>query len=70
MDPSGSAFGKGTYEVTVNVPEITDQQRDYFRFFGVARFTVNNTADQDLRNRLPSRGIQSDDPPLKAWPAI
>lgn len=58
-------FGKGAYEVTVNVPEITDQQRDYFRFFGVARFTVNNTADQDLRNRLPSRGIQSNDPSIQ-----
>ncbi|GGA53280.1 hypothetical protein GCM10007416_27980 [Kroppenstedtia guangzhouensis] len=59
-------FGKGTYEVTVNVPEITDRQRDYFRFFGVARFTVNNTADQDLRNLLPSRGIQSDDPSIES----
>lgn len=58
-------FGKGAYEVTVNVPEITDQQRDYFRFFGVARFTVNNTADQDLRNLLPSRGIQSNHPSIQ-----
>lgn len=54
-------FGKGAYEVTLNVPEITSQKRDYFRFFGVARFTVNNTEEQDLRNLLPSRGIQSED---------
>ncbi|PTM57494.1 transglutaminase domain-containing protein [Desmospora activa] len=53
-------FGKGTYEVTVNVPEITTEQRDYFRFFGVARFTVHNDNDNDQRNLLPSRGIQSD----------
>ncbi|WP_169713704.1 transglutaminase domain-containing protein [Paludifilum halophilum] len=53
-------FGPGEYEVTVNVPEITDERRDYFRFFGVARFTVRNTAEKDLRNLLPSRGIQSD----------
>lgn len=53
-------FGEGTYEVTVNVPEITTEQRDYFRFFGVARFTVYNENDQDRRNLLPSRGIQAD----------
>lgn len=53
-------FGPGEYEVTVNVPEITEERRDYFRFFGVARFTVNNSAQEDLRNLLPSRGIQSD----------
>ncbi|MFC4075586.1 transglutaminase domain-containing protein [Salinithrix halophila] len=59
-------FGKGEYEVTVNVPEITDEQRDYFRFFGVARFTVTNTSDRDLRNLLPSRGIQSKDETIRA----
>ncbi|SDX10217.1 Transglutaminase-like superfamily protein [Marininema mesophilum] len=53
-------FGQGDYEVTVNVPEITRVQRDYFRFFGVARFHVTNTEKRDLRNLLPSRGIQSD----------
>ncbi|MDR6225898.1 transglutaminase domain-containing protein [Desmospora profundinema] len=53
-------FGKGTYEVTVNVPEITSEKRDYFRFFGVARYTVHNETDKDQRNLLPSRGIQSD----------
>ncbi len=58
-------FGEGEYEVTVNVPEITDEQRDYFRFFGVARFTVTNTAEKDLRNLLPSRGIQSEAKPIK-----
>src|SRR5690606_22882415 len=26
-------FGPGKYRVTVNVPEITDERRDYFRFF-------------------------------------
>ncbi|SFS76061.1 transglutaminase domain-containing protein [Marininema halotolerans] len=59
-------FGKGDYEVTVNVPEITNVQRDYFRFFGVARFHVTNTEDQDLRNLLPSRGIQSDNGTIRS----
>ncbi|WP_188646651.1 transglutaminase domain-containing protein [Marinithermofilum abyssi] len=58
-------FGPGKYEVTVNVPEITQEQRDYFRFFGVARFHVVNTAQKDLRNLLPSRGIQSDSPAIR-----
>ena len=53
-------FGPGKYEVTVNVPEITDERRDYFRFYSVAEFTVINTAKEDKRYLLPSRGIQSD----------
>lgn len=59
-------FGKGTYEVTVNVPEITSERRDYFRFFGVARFTIHNDTDKDLRNLLPSRGIQSDSEEIRS----
>ena len=58
-------FGPGEYEVTVNVPEITDERRDYFRFYSVAEFTVINTAQEDMRNLLPSRGIQSDAPEIK-----
>jgi hypothetical protein len=58
-------FGPGKYEVTVNVPEITDERRDYFRFYSVAEFTVINTAKEDKRYLLPSRGIQSDAPEIK-----
>jgi len=58
-------FGPGEYEVTVNVPEITDERRDYFRFYSVAEFTVINTAQEDMRYLLPSRGIQSDAPEIK-----
>jgi hypothetical protein len=58
-------FGPGKYRVTVNVPEITDERRDYFRFFSVAEFTVINTAKEDKRYLLPSRGIQSDSRKIK-----
>jgi transglutaminase-like putative cysteine protease len=59
-------FGPGRYEVSVNVPEITHQHRDYFRFFRVAQFEVNATGPKDLRYLLPSRGIQSDSPQIEA----
>ena len=58
-------FGPGEYRVTVNVPEITDIPRDYFRFYSVAEFTVINTAREDKRYLLPSRGIQSDSPRIR-----
>lgn len=58
-------FGPGKYEVTVNVPEITDERRDYFRFYSVAEFSVISTAKEDKRYLLPSRGIQSDAPEIK-----
>ncbi len=58
-------FGPGTYKVTLYVPEITQKQRDYFRFFTVAEFDVKSTAKEDLRDLLPSRGIQSDDPTIE-----
>ncbi|MGA8942524.1 MAG: transglutaminase-like domain-containing protein [Thermoactinomyces sp.] len=53
-------FGAGKYDVTLYVPEITSQNRDYFRFFTVASFKVESTANKDLRYLLPSRGIESD----------
>jgi transglutaminase-like putative cysteine protease len=59
-------FGPGRYEVSVNVPEITNQHHDYFRFFRVAQFEVISTGPRDLRYLLPSRGIQSDSPQIKA----
>lgn len=58
-------FGAGTYDITVYVPEITTQNKDYFRFYTVASFRIESTAAQDLRNLLPSRGIQSDHPVIK-----
>lgn len=55
-------FGPGTYEVTVNVPEIKEENKNYFRYFSVASFSVDNIATEDKRDLLPSRGIQSDNP--------
>ena len=55
-------FGPGTYEVTVSVPEIREENRDYFRYFGFAQFKVKSKTEKDERDLLPSRGIQSDDP--------
>lgn len=57
-------FGPGSYEVSVNVPEITKENSNYFRYFSVASFTVNNMATEDNRDLLPSRGIQSNDPKI------
>ena len=53
-------FGPGTYEVTVSVPEIREENRDYFRYFGFAQFKVESKTEKDERDLLPSRGIQSD----------
>jgi len=58
-------FGPGTYDVTLYVPEITSVNRDYFRFFAVARYQVKSEAKQDLRHLLPSRGIESDHPTIQ-----
>lgn len=52
-------FGPGTYEVTLSVPEIKEENSDYFRFFGFAKFEVESTGE-DKRDLLPSRGVQSD----------
>lgn len=58
-------FGAGEYEVIVYVPEITEQKRDYFRFFMVAKFQVSSFAKEDKRNLLPSRGIEPDHPKIR-----
>lgn len=57
-------FGPGTYEVTLSVPEIKEENSDYFRFFGFAKFEVESTGE-DKRDLLPSRGVQSDFPEIK-----
>lgn len=57
-------FGPGEYEVMVSVPEIKEESSNRFRFFGFAKFNVTSSGE-DLRNLLPSRGIQSDDPKIK-----
>ncbi len=57
-------FGPGTYEVVVSVPEIYEENRDYFRYFGVAQFNVESKAETDERDLLPSRGVQSDNPKI------
>jgi Transglutaminase-like superfamily len=57
-------FGPGIYEVTLSVPEIKEENSDYFRFFGFAKFEVESTGE-DKRDLLPSRGVQSDSPAIK-----
>ncbi|MBT2691250.1 transglutaminase domain-containing protein [Bacillus sp. ISL-47] len=56
-------FGPGTYEVTLSVPEIKEENSDYFRFYGFAKFEVESTGG-DKRDLLPSRGVQSDAEPI------
>lgn len=58
-------FGPGTYEVTVNVPEITEKNEGYFQFFGVAKFEVKSTASKDQRDILPSLGVPSEHPKIQ-----
>jgi hypothetical protein len=57
-------FGPGTYEVILSVPEIKEENSDYFRYYGFARFEVESTGE-DKRDLLPSRGVQSDSGPIK-----
>ena len=59
-------FGPGSYEVTVSVPEIKEENSSKFYYFGVAQFQVENTATEDLRDLLPSRGVQSESPEIIA----
>jgi hypothetical protein len=59
-------FGSGEYEVIVYVPEITTTNRDYFRFFMVAKFHVTSIAAEDKRDLLPSRGITPTHPTIVA----
>ncbi|MCS0791249.1 transglutaminase-like domain-containing protein [Cytobacillus firmus] len=56
-------FGPGTYEVTLSVPEIKEENSDYFRYYGFAKFEVESTGE-DKRDLLPSRGVQSDAPQI------
>ncbi|MBG9448213.1 transglutaminase [Cytobacillus firmus] len=56
-------FGPGKYEVTLSVPEIKEENSDYFRFYGFAKFEVESTGE-DKRDLLPSRGVQSDAPQI------
>ncbi|KMJ57474.1 transglutaminase [Bacillus sp. LL01] len=56
-------FGPGAYEVTLNVPEIKEENSDFFRFYGFAKFEVTASAE-DKRDLLPSRGVQSDAPEI------
>ncbi|MFS0691066.1 transglutaminase domain-containing protein [Sporosarcina sp. 179-K 8C2 HS] len=57
-------FGPGTYDVIVSVPEIKEKNSSKFYYYDVAKFTVESTATEDLRNLLPSRGVQSDAPDI------
>ncbi|MBS4203321.1 transglutaminase domain-containing protein [Lederbergia citrea] len=59
-------FGPGDYEMTINIPEINQENTAYFSFHSVASLTVTNTANEDKRDLLPSRGIQSEAPEIIA----
>ncbi|MCM3745054.1 transglutaminase-like domain-containing protein [Sporosarcina luteola] len=59
-------FGPGTYDVTVSVPKIKEKNSAKFYYYDVAKFTVKSTATEDQRDRLPSRGVQSDAPEIIA----
>ncbi|MGD6873259.1 transglutaminase domain-containing protein [Sutcliffiella horikoshii] len=56
-------FGPGEYEVTLSVPEIKEENSDFFRYYGFAKFDVTASAE-DRRDLLPSRGVQSDAPEI------
>lgn len=56
-------FGPGTYEITVSVPEIKEENSNRFRYFGFAKFEVDSTGE-DKRDLLPSRGVESDAPEI------
>lgn len=56
-------FGPGTYEITVSVPEIKEENSNRFRYFGFAKFEVESTGE-DKRDLFPSRGIESDAPEI------
>lgn len=56
-------FGPGTYEITVSVPEIKEENSNRFRYFGFAKFEVQSTGE-DKRDLLPSRGVESDSPEI------
>lgn len=50
-------FGNGTYTVSLLAPENTKKHRDYFRFFLAAQCTVSVNGIQDVRDLVPSRGV-------------
>ncbi|MGD6843988.1 transglutaminase domain-containing protein [Bacillus infantis] len=58
-------FGPGTYEVTLSVPEIKEENSDRFRYFGFASFEVE-AESEDKRDLLPSRGVESEAPEIKS----
>ncbi|MDN4075896.1 transglutaminase-like domain-containing protein [Fictibacillus terranigra] len=57
-------FGPGHYEVNVFAPEISSANTNVQHFTGIAHFSLENMNPNDGRYRLPSRGIQSDDPEI------
>ncbi|AGX04892.1 transglutaminase family protein [Bacillus sp. NRRL B-14911] len=58
-------FGPGTYEVTLSVPEIKEENSDSFRYYGFASFEVE-AESEDKRDLLPSRGVESEAPEIKS----
>lgn len=59
-------FGPGKYQVTLFVPDLESENRDFFRFYNVATFEVTSHVDRDYRHLLPSRGIQPDHPHIQS----
>jgi hypothetical protein len=61
----GLRFGAGMYQVTLLVPEVNQTKTNTFRFYPVAHWKVWSDADRDLRDLMPSRGIQSASPEIR-----
>ncbi|MDW0117501.1 transglutaminase-like domain-containing protein [Sporosarcina thermotolerans] len=59
-------FGPGKYFVTVGVAKKEETNRAIPVYNQVAQFIVENTSAEDLRDLLPSRGVQSDAPEIIA----
>lgn len=57
-------FGPGKYFVTVGVAKKEETNRAIPVYNQVAQFIVENTASDDFRDLLPSRGVQSDAPEI------
>ena len=57
-------FGPGKYEISISVPEITSTKNNFFRYYEVAKFEMLSTIEQDKRDILPSRGVESDSPQI------
>ncbi len=57
-------FGKGNYKVEINLVKPNPDDPAVIQFDRLAGTQLENTAEADRRNLLPSWGIESDDPAI------